>query len=89
MVRLDNLEFLCYNCFFIKGLEKVSEKRDISAIQNHSINNKYAKKNYERFFKMDDFYSNHLESLGISESDLKENNNLDLEDRASILVDRI
>jgi len=68
--REDNLRWLCYNCSFLLSLDYFTraKRQVLQAIAPESPD---APKELESFYKIDDFYLEHLKHLGIK--DMAEN----------------
>jgi hypothetical protein len=64
--RLDNLRWVCYNCSFLLGLDYFSNRmvRDIESFTSHTDE---THQEIQSFYQLDDFYMQHLESLGLDD----------------------
>ena len=82
--REDNLRWLCYNCAFLLSLDYFSKtKRQI--IQSIAPESPDATIEVESFYKIDDFYLEHLKNLGVKDlaegvKPNKDEKNPDIED---------
>lgn len=62
----DNLRWLCYNCSFLLSLDSFTRsKREI--IQSIAPESPDAPEELESFYKIDDFYLEHLRNLGVKD----------------------
>lgn len=62
----DNLRWLCYNCSFLLSLDSFTRtKRQI--IQSIAPESPDAPEELESFYKIDDFYLEHLRNLGVKD----------------------
>jgi hypothetical protein len=70
--RIENLQWLCYNCSFLYGLDYFSNRmvRDIETMQS---DNQEQKDDVKKFYEIDDFYLDHLNKLGLDDKgDIKQ-----------------
>lgn len=73
--RLENLEFLCYNCYFLLIGDPLSSKI-VRQIEAHEFDSELYKDKAEQFHQLDEVYLNHLRDLGLDDSgDIAENYN--------------
>jgi hypothetical protein len=64
--REENLRWLCYNCSFLLSLDSFSKaKRDV--IQSIAPESPDAPDDLQSFYKIDDFYLEHLRNLGVKD----------------------
>ena len=64
--KLENLEFLCYNCYFLHIGDPLSSNL-IKKIEAHEFDNEIFKEKLENFHQLDDVYLNHLKDLGLDD----------------------
>jgi hypothetical protein len=63
---IDNLQWLCYNCSFILGLDYFSN-RLIRDVESASKVNVETQEDIKKFYEIDDFYLDHLAKLGLDD----------------------
>lgn len=92
--RLDNLELLCYNCYFLYIGDPLT-KEEVKKIESYELDNEAYKERLQDFHQLDEVYMNHLKQLGLDgEGDIvvtnteDENDLVDYDD-ADDLIDRI
>ena len=84
--REENLRWLCYNCAFLLSLDYFSKaKREI--IQSIAPESPDAPIEVESFYKIDDFYLEHLKNLGVK--DLAEDVKVEKDDKNPDIEDLI
>lgn len=64
--RLENLELLCYNCYFLYIGDPLSKKL-INKLESGDLDNEIFKDKLQDFHQMDEVYLNHLKDLGLDE----------------------
>lgn len=62
--RKENLELLCYNCYFLYIGNPITEKL-IKAVESQDFDNKHLKEDLQEFHQLDEVYLNHLKELGL------------------------
>ena len=65
--KLENLELLCYNCYFL-NIGNVWSKNQLQQMEDYSLKNKF-KNDSEPDFEIDEAHKEHLKSLGLWEED--------------------
>ena len=65
--KLENLELLCYNCYFLNIVNVWSENQ-LQQMEDYSLKNKF-KNDSEPDFEIDETHKEHLKSLGLWEED--------------------
>ena len=65
--KLENLELLCYNCYFL-NIGNVWSKNQLQQMEDYSLKNKF-KNDSEPDFEIDETHKEHLKSLGLWEED--------------------
>jgi len=65
--KLENLELLCYNCYFL-NVGNVWSKNQLQQMEDYSLKNKF-KNDSEPDFEIDETHKEHLKSLGLWEED--------------------
>jgi len=65
--QLENIEPLCYNCYFL-NVGNVWSENQLSQMEDYNAQNKY-NKDPEPDWEMDDSHKEHLKSLGLWEDD--------------------
>ena len=69
--QLENIEPLCYNCYFL-NVGNVWSENQLSQMEDYNAQNKY-NKDPEPDWEMDKAHKEHLEGLGLWEDDDKPN----------------
>jgi hypothetical protein len=88
---LQNLQWLCYNCSFILGMDYFSNRliRDIESYQSHQPD---TQQDITKFYEIDEFYLQHLSKLGLDDKgDILQNEDLidKLQDPEDEFIDRV
>ena len=65
--KLENLELLCYNCYFL-NIGNVWSENQLQQMEDYSLKNKF-KNDSEPDFEIDEAHKEHLKSLGLWEED--------------------
>ena len=65
--KLENLELLCYNCYFL-NIGNVLSENQLQQMEDYSLKNKF-KNDSEPDFEIDETHKEHLKSLGLWEED--------------------
>ena len=65
--KLENLELLCYNCYFL-NIGNVWSENQLQQMEDYSLKNKF-KNDSEPDFEIDETHKEHLKSLGLWEED--------------------
>ena len=91
--RLENLQFLCYNCFFLYVGNPLTMET-IKRVEAIDINDEVYKKEVESFVELDQVYLDHLKSLGLDDegdvvSNIEEEDLIDLEDEGNEFIDLV
>jgi len=63
--RIQNLEFVCYNCAYLHCLD-FYEDSVIEKVETLSMTAPQGKKERKDFYELDDFYLDHIKKLGIT-----------------------
>jgi hypothetical protein len=89
--RLQNLQWLCYNCSFILGMDYFSNRliRDIESYQSHQSD---TQQDITKFYEIDEFYLQHLSKLGLDDKgDILQKEDLidKLQDPEDEFIDRV
>lgn len=80
--RLENLELLCYNCYFLYITDPISNKT-IKQIESQDFTSDIFRDKLQDFHQLDEVYLNHLKNLGLDgEGDV-----IDVDLQASEVVD--
>jgi hypothetical protein len=66
--RIQNIEMVCYNCSFLYCLD-FYDNSVIYKVQNIPLNADQGKKEKKDFYKLDDFYLNHVTKMGLKIED--------------------
>lgn len=78
--RLENLELLCYNCYFLYIGDPLT-KEEVKKIESYDFGNEAYKERLQDFHQMDEVYLNHLKQLGLDdEGDVIVSSDLETED---------
>lgn len=91
--RIENLQWHCYNCYFL-FVGEIFSQRVMRSIEAQSVCSPEIKEEAQRVYQLDDFYYEHLKKLGLDNKGdiLFENNNLsdtnDNLDDGSEFIDR-
>jgi len=92
--RLENLELLCYNCYFLYIGDPLT-KDEVKKIESYELSNEAYKQDLQEFHQLDEVYLNHLKNLGldgegdiVNSTDFEEEDFVDY-DEEDDLVDRI
>lgn len=62
--RIENLQWLCYNCYFLLVEDPFSNKM-IQRIESHDLSVPELKEEVQEFYQLDEFYYEHLKKLGL------------------------
>ena len=62
--RIQNLEFVCYNCAFLHCLD-FFEDSVVEKVETIAMNLPQAKQEKKDFYQLDDFYVDHIKKLGM------------------------
>jgi hypothetical protein len=62
--RLENLQWLCYNCHFLYVGDPFSNKM-LQKVEAVSIDSPEIKEEVQELYQLDDFYYEHLKKLGL------------------------
>jgi hypothetical protein len=65
--RLENLQWLCYNCHFLFVGDPFSNKM-LQRIESYEVDSPEIKEDIQSFYELDDFYYDHLKKLGLDGS---------------------
>ena len=65
--KLENLELLCYNCYFL-NIGNVWNENQLQQMEDYSLENKF-KNDPKPDFEIDETHKEHLKSLGLWEED--------------------
>ena len=65
--KLENLELLCYNCYFL-NIGNVWSENQLQQMEDYSLKNKF-KNDPHPDFEIDEAHKEHLKSLGLWEDD--------------------
>jgi len=68
--RIQNLEFVCYNCAFINCLDFFKDDV-VSRIENLPVSSHLSKQDRKSFYQLDDFYLDHIHQIGLEEPSTK------------------
>lgn len=88
--RLENLQWMCYNCHFIL-LGDIFSNSMIRRIESTSITSEAIREDIEKGFELDEFFYDHLRKLGLDDSGSvwfrseKEGDNKNLEDGSEFI----
>lgn len=91
--RLENLELLCYNCYFLYVSDPFKNET-IKQVESQNINSEIFNDKLQDFHQLDEVYLNHLRDLGLEGSgdvidvDLQASEVVELNDEDE-LIDRI
>lgn len=80
--RIENLQWLCYNCFFLYIGDPFAN-RMIQRVESNPIDTPEIKEDIQELYQLDDFYFEHLKKLGLEgKGDIlfKEEDLIDLKD---------
>jgi hypothetical protein len=80
--RLENLELVCYNCYFLYIGDPISNKL-VNTIESQDLNNEIFKDKLQNFHQLDEVYLNHLRELGLD----GEGDTVDIDLQSSEVVD--
>lgn len=92
--RIENLELLCYNCYFLYIGDPLT-KEEIKKIQSYDFGNEAYKQDLQEFHQLDEVYLNHLKELGLDGegdyiiSEESEDDIVDYEDDGEDLIDHV
>ena len=90
--RKENLELLCYNCYFLYIANPLTEKM-VKAVESLDYENEHVKEELEEFHQLDQVYLDHLKSLGLDDEgdviEMEESEDLIDFDDGSDLIDLI
>lgn len=93
--RLENLELLCYNCYFLYIGDPLT-KEEVKMIQSYDFGNEAYKDQLQEFHQMDEVYLNHLKDLGLDgdgdvivSNDSKIDDFVDYTDNEDDLIDHV
>lgn len=92
--RIQNIEFVCYNCAFLHCLD-FYEDSVVEKVETLSMLAPQGKKERKLFFELDDFYVDHIKKLGIKEQELnkesvyKAENDEKVEENGSEFIDYV
>jgi hypothetical protein len=67
--RIENLEFVCYNCSFVYGLDFFKESM-IENLEATPLENEAYKQELQDFTQLDDFYLDFIKQSGVDISEL-------------------
>lgn len=91
--RIENLELLCYNCYFLYVTDPIKAEA-LKKMQSYEYDNTVYREEMESFHQLDDVYLDHLKSLGldgegdvIDLSDTESPDLVDFKDEGEDLVD--
>ena len=62
--RIENLRWLCYNCYFLYVEDPFSNKM-IQRVESIPLDAPEIKEDAQKLFQLDDFYFEHLKNLGL------------------------
>jgi hypothetical protein len=62
--RIENLRWLCYNCYFLYVEDPFSNKM-IQRVESIPLDAPEIKEDAQKLFQLDDFYFEHLKKLGL------------------------
>lgn len=62
--RIENLRWLCYNCYFLYVEDPFSNKM-IQRVESIPLDSPEIKEDAQTLFQLDDFYYQHLKNLGL------------------------
>ena len=65
--KLENLELLCYNCYFL-NVGNVWSENQLQQMEDYSLKNKF-KNDPQPDFEIDEAHKEHLKELGLWEED--------------------
>ena len=88
--RKENLELLCYNCYFLYIGNPITQDL-IKKVEAQDLDNKVFKEELYEFHKLDDVYLEHLKELGlddgdyIDEEDTKDEDLVDYDDGSDLI----
>lgn len=75
--RLENLELLCYNCYFLYIGDPIN-KEEIKKIESYDLGDEAYKEDLQEFHQLDEVYLNHLKDLGLDgEGDIVDSTDFD------------
>ena len=69
--KLENLEALCYNCYFL-NIGNVWSENQLQQMEDYSLKNKF-KNDPQPDFEIDEAHKEHLKELGLWEDDTYNN----------------
>jgi len=62
--RIENLQWLCYNCYFLFVDDPFTNKM-LQRIESNPFEMPEVKEDMQEFYQLDDFYYDHLKKLGL------------------------
>ena len=65
--RIENLQWLCYNCHFLYVGDPFTNKL-VERLESHDMAAPEIKSDVDKFYEIDDFYYQHLKKLGLDGS---------------------
>ncbi len=65
--RIENLQWLCYNCYFLFVDDPFTSKM-LQRIESNNIEVTEVKDDVQEFYQLEDFYYDHLKRLGLEGS---------------------
>lgn len=65
--RIENLQWLCYNCYFLFVDDPFTNKM-LQRVESNSFEVPEIKEDVQEFYQLDDFYYDHLKRLGLEGS---------------------
>lgn len=93
--RIENLELLCYNCYFLYIGDPLT-KEEIKKIQSYDFDSEAYKEDLQEFHQLDEVYMNHLRDLGldgegdiVDSTDFDDNDLVDYTEDEDDLVDHV
>lgn len=67
--RIQNIEFVCYNCSFLHCLD-FFEESVVDKVETISLAVPQARQEKKEFYQLDDFYIDHIKKLGLELDDI-------------------
>jgi hypothetical protein len=65
--RIENLQWLCYNCYFLCIGDPFANKM-LQRVESNHIDMPEIKEDIQELYQLDDFYFEHLKKLGLEGS---------------------
>lgn len=90
--RIENLQWLCYNCYFL-FIGELFVRHALESVEVNQIDDPQVEKEVKQVYELDDFYYQHLKKLGLDGQgdvrfkEVKDDDIIDYKDDGSEFID--